>query len=172
MNPLSPNQILRNLEHGYFMTHQEQAEAAQYIRQLQQENLTLLGKTEPVGKIPTLAEMKKLLNGEPIELAKPEQEPVCDKDPYLCGFVQCQLGKTCKNTPINTMPTKIFAPNLEQILNAAGFYRREWVGLTDEEIKEVLDLNVAPWSLSGVALQHVMDDARALEAKLKEKNGG
>ena len=44
MNPLSPNQILRNLENGYFMTHQEQAEAAQYIRQLQQENLTLLGK--------------------------------------------------------------------------------------------------------------------------------
>jgi hypothetical protein len=68
------------------------------------------------------------------------------------------------------MPAKIFGPNLEQILNAAGFYRREWVGLTDEEIKEVLDLNVAPWSLSGVALQHVMDDARALEAKLKEKN--
>jgi hypothetical protein len=48
--------------------------------------------------------------------------------------------------------------------------RKEWVGLTDEEIKEVLDLNVAPWSLSEVALQHVMDDARALEAKLKEKN--
>jgi hypothetical protein len=46
------------------------------------------------------------------ELAKPEQEPVCDKDPSLCGFVQCQLGKTCKNTTINTMPTKIFSPNL------------------------------------------------------------
>jgi hypothetical protein len=25
------------------------------------------------------------------------------------------------------MPTKIFGPNLEQTLNAAGFYRREWV---------------------------------------------
>ena len=36
MNPLNPNQILRNLENGYFMTHQEQSEAAQYIRQLQQ----------------------------------------------------------------------------------------------------------------------------------------
>jgi hypothetical protein len=46
MNPLSPEQILRILENGYFMTHQEQAEAAQYIRQLQQENLTLLGKRE------------------------------------------------------------------------------------------------------------------------------
>jgi len=44
MNPLSPNQILRNLENGFFMTHKEQEETAQYIRQLQQENLTLLGK--------------------------------------------------------------------------------------------------------------------------------
>lgn len=35
MNPLSPNQILRNLENGYFMTHQEQEEAAVYIRSLQ-----------------------------------------------------------------------------------------------------------------------------------------
>jgi uncharacterized UPF0160 family protein len=49
---------------------------------------------------------------------------------------------------------------------------KPWQGLTDDEIKEVLGLNEAPWSLSGVALQHVMDDARALEAKLKEKNGG
>jgi hypothetical protein len=106
------------------------------------------------------------------QLAKPEQEPVCDKDPRGCWCIRCQLGKVCKHTPINKMPTKIFGPNLEQILNAAGFYRREWVGLTDDEIKEVLDLNVAPWSLSGIALQHVMDDARALEAKLKEKNGG
>ena len=50
--------------------------------------------------------------------------------------------------------------------------KRPWVGLTDDEIKEVLGLNETPWSLSGVALQHVMDDVRALEAKLKEKNGG
>jgi hypothetical protein len=48
--------------------------------------------------------------------------------------------------------------------------RKTWVGLTDDEIKEVLGLNESSWSLSGVALQHVMDDARALEAKLKEKN--
>jgi hypothetical protein len=41
--PMTPEQILRNLEHGYFMTHQEQAEAAQYIRQLQKSNETLKG---------------------------------------------------------------------------------------------------------------------------------
>ena len=35
LHPLSPKQILRNLENGYFMTHREQTEAAQYIRELQ-----------------------------------------------------------------------------------------------------------------------------------------
>ena len=47
---------------------------------------------------------------------------------------------------------------------------KPWVNLTEDEIKEVLGLNEAPWSLTGVAWQHVMDDVRALEAKLKEKN--
>ena len=41
MHPLSPKQILSNLENGYFMTHQEQEEAAQLIRQLQQSNNVL-----------------------------------------------------------------------------------------------------------------------------------
>ena len=41
MNPLSPEKILRNLDHGYFMTHPEQAEAAQYIRELQKANEAL-----------------------------------------------------------------------------------------------------------------------------------
>lgn len=41
MNPLTPDKILRNLYHGYAMTHQEQREAAQYIRQLQQSNEAL-----------------------------------------------------------------------------------------------------------------------------------
>lgn len=37
-------------------------------------------------------------------LAQPEQETVCDKDPYLCGFVRCQLGKVCKNTAPPSKP--------------------------------------------------------------------
>jgi hypothetical protein len=44
MNPLSPNQILRNLENGFFMTHREQEEAANYIRRLQ-EDIKTLGET-------------------------------------------------------------------------------------------------------------------------------
>ena len=41
MNPLSPNQILRNLETGFFITHREQEEAAALIRELQESNTAL-----------------------------------------------------------------------------------------------------------------------------------
>jgi len=41
MSPLSPNQILRNLESGFFMTHREQEEAAALIRDLQKSNEAL-----------------------------------------------------------------------------------------------------------------------------------
>jgi len=40
----------------------------------------------------------------------------------------------------------------------------EWVGLTDEEIYEMAD--------DGVFLGNVKEIARAIEAKLREKNGG
>ena len=57
-------------------------------------------------------------------------------------------------------PTKIFGPNLEQVLNAAGFYRKkEWVGLTEEE-KHDCYLKIDVWSRC----------VEAIEAKLKEKN--
>jgi hypothetical protein len=41
MNPLTPEQMLRNLDNGYVMTRHEQAEAAAYIRLLQQSNEAL-----------------------------------------------------------------------------------------------------------------------------------
>ena len=63
---------------------------------------------------------------------------------------------------LQSEPTKIFGPNLEGILNKAGFYKnKEWVGLTDDEIKN---------SMQGHNTQ--VDFARAIEAKLKEKNSG
>jgi hypothetical protein len=110
MNPLSPDKILRNLENGYFMTHQEQAEAAQYIRQLQQENLTLLGKTE----IPMTPE-------------------------YLPQFIATN--------------------NIKPIEGGGGAGGKEWVGLTDEEIKEVLDCG-----------RGGLVDIKKAEQILKEKN--
>jgi hypothetical protein len=148
MNPLNPNQILRILENGYFMTHQEQSEAAQYIRQLQQENLTLLGKTEPVGKIPTLAEMKKLLNGEPIELAKPEQEPIG-------WFLKDHL--------------ETYMESYKDIKGAIPLYtappRKEWVGLTDDDHKDFANRT----KLLPILAKTL---AEFIEAKLKEKNNG
>jgi hypothetical protein len=65
MNPLSPKQILRNLENGFFMTHQEQTEAAEYIRQLQQSNEAL-----KEGLIKNAEEMFKLRQ----KLTKPERK--------------------------------------------------------------------------------------------------
>jgi len=63
--------------------------------------------------------------------------------------------------PVNTMPTKIVGPNLEQILNAAGFYKREWVGLMDAELAEFSTMKLGAYDL-----------CLEVEAKLKEKNGG
>ncbi len=82
-------------------------------------------------------------------LAQPEQEPVCDKDPQGCWNVRCQLGKVCKHA----------AP-------------RQWQGLTADEIWAC---NVAPAghhveSHICVAHQNVLDFARAIEAKLRERN--
>ena len=63
------------------------------------------------------------------------------------------------------MPTKIFGPNLEQILNAAGFYRREWVGLTDDDHKDFANRT----KLLPILAKTL---AEFIEAKLKEKNNG
>ena len=59
-------------------------------------------------------------------------------------------------------PTKIFGPDLEGILNSAGFYKcsPEWVGLTDDEIETLMDNYDVGDS----------DYARAIEQALKDKN--
>ena len=65
------------------------------------------------------------------------------------------------------MPTKICGPNLVGILNAAGFYRKkEWVGLTDEEIDEIGRVVIGFNSLSGWENEFGL----AIETKLLEKN--
>ena len=62
------------------------------------------------------------------------------------------------------MPTKICGPNLVGMLNAAGFYKKkEWVGLTDEEIDELACAMVK-------GNKSVNWLCRAIEAKLREKN--
>ncbi len=52
-------------------------------------------------------------------------------------------------------------------LNGVPLYpRREWVGLTDDEVDEILDATIGFNSCFGPET----DFARAVEAKLKEKN--
>lgn len=100
----------------------------------------------------------------------PEQEPVAwlynghlhEIDPS--DWAEYEVTPLYKTPTINKMPTKLFGPNLEQILNAAGFYRRQWVGLTQEEVQEIA--------------KQLIDDAAycsthfaiAIEAELRRKN--
>ena len=64
------------------------------------------------------------------------------------------------------MPTKLVGPNLVEILNAAGFYKKkEWVGLTDAEIDEG---NKQSW----VTKQAWESAVWWASEKLKEKNNG
>ncbi len=52
---------------------------------------------------------------------------------------------------------------VEQAIPEAEIYKREWVGLTDEEIDKIYETKV--WDAR-------RSFARAIEAKLKEKNNG
>jgi len=92
-------------------------------------------------------------------LAQPEPEPVAwienltDPQPHAvtdlkyCSVADRDSGKDLTYIPLYTAPPK-----------------REWVGLTDEEVMLVMDdvLEGGGW----------LDIARAIEAKLKEKNSG
>ena len=37
-------------------------------------------------------------------LTKPEQEAVCDKDPFYCWSIRCQVGKVCKHAQLEQAP--------------------------------------------------------------------
>jgi len=60
LSAISPVKILRNLENGFFMSHQEQTEAADYIRNLQQD-VTTLAETV-ILQAEELAAMRRDLN--------------------------------------------------------------------------------------------------------------
>ena len=60
-----------------------------------------------------------------------------------------------------TRPTKLLGPNLEEVLNSAGFYKkRKWVNLTDDELVQI-----------GVATGLERAAVEMISNKLKEKNG-
>ncbi len=79
------------------------------------------------------------------------------------GLVE-QKGDVPLYTIPPEQPTKIFGPNLEELLNGAGFYRKkEWVGLTDDEAIELFP--EGDWEI-----ESTLDFAQAIEDKLKDKN--
>jgi hypothetical protein len=83
------------------------------------------------------------------------------------AYIEKTWDAAQKEAWANQQPTKIFGPGLEEILNKAGFYRkREWVGLTDEELKPLCDENHIMFGA------YTVDFIQAIEAKLKEKNHG
>jgi hypothetical protein len=129
-------------------THKVMAEEETSAQRMKEEWL-FPGAVVPVDMDTTLAlvtEIKRLINViGGMALAQPAQEPVAwmDRD----GDIYKELPNEYWNPPHTPIYTK-----------------REWVGLTDEEIEATAkwaDKNAAPWHI---------EFARAIEAKLKEKN--
>ena len=98
-----------------------------------------------------------------------------DGPEYERGFVDGMQHQMQLSVKINKQPTKIFGPGLEELLNSAGFYRkREWVGLTADEIWKCNKAKSGSAVEFHICVEHqnVLDFAEAIEAKIKEKNGG
>ena len=73
-------------------------------------------------------------------------------------------------TDMKAQPTKILGPNLLGMLNAAGFYRKkEWVGLTGDEILDIVGRAGAGYP--AVVPPYTRDLFKKIEDKLREKNG-
>ena len=115
------------------------------------------------------------LKGGPVEalrqaLAQPEPEPVAFRNIETGEF--CTGGFLRKNwarwIPLYTAPVHASDISQERVDETAK-RKHEWVGLTDEEVKKIVDLNTEDdygydiWC-NGRAV------ARDVEAKLKEKN--
>ena len=103
-------------------------------------------------KSPTRAMLRKVGKSLRARLAQPEQEPVawmCPDDPEQETAFSWQSGHCVdcgkKKVPVYTTPPQ-----------------RPWKSLTDAEIKSTASL--------GIYEKPLIDFARAIEAKLKEKN--
>ncbi len=103
-----------------------------------------------------------------------------EQQEYERGFIDGMQHQMQLSVKINKEPTKIFGPGLEEILNSAGFYRkREWVGLTDEQVEDEWE-RITGHSIFGgdrsegramyISPDEVIEFSRAIEAKLKERN--
>lgn len=101
-------------------------------------------------------------------LAKPEQEPVCDKDPFYCWSIRCQVGKVCKHAAQPEQESISTNDHLCAMLRqvhdvlacTALPMKRPWVGLTGLELNHIFAANVG----------YPERMCRAIEAALRSKN--
>ena len=141
----------------------------------------------------TIAYMAGFYDGKNTPQRKPEQEPVAWMDEYGDVLSASVVdGSGLRNIPLYTTPPQP-KPEQEPVTNGIirtlvsidkdgiemwkhePFYtappKREWVGLTGPEVVEAYrSVSEKEWAIGG------LDDARvffcAIEAKLREKNGG
>jgi hypothetical protein len=91
-----------------------------------------------------------------------------DVEELLRGVIRDNLSKTCWT---------ISAEHLTELVNRAVEAEREWVGLTDEEMKEAMEYwsDPARSTYGGAKMAdgeyvNMVETWRYIEAKLKEKN--
>jgi hypothetical protein len=83
----------------------------------------------------------------------------------LCDKVQPVIIDNCRDAKTNAPFQDIVCKECHLVIAAGTDIQREWVGLTDEEIKEI----VGPWGDTPIKgyTRKLFDQ---IEAKLKEKN--
>ena len=128
----------------------------------QQEPVATLFGSLPVYDVPTKQEPVAWMHNfidevviahRPVDLDRhPDRWTALYKDPTPC--------QTCESLARTVM--------MDQTSHDTATSQREWRGLTDEEIKDYWI--TCMWKIEGTALP-IPEFARAIEAKLKEKNG-
>jgi hypothetical protein len=107
---------------------------------------------------------------------KPEEEPVAWMHNFIEGNVithrPADIGRHPERwTPLYTAPCQTCQSLAMAVMNDQTYHekvipKREWVGLTDEEVSEIIDREIGFNSCWGPEEKF----ARAIEQALKEKN--
>jgi len=151
-------------------------EAIEVLEDASAEMLTETGNENYYGEAITI--LRQALSGEAVKHIKTWRER-CEEHPdhqeriiserMIQERMQEEIDELRQALIMFQHSTKIFGPGLEELLNSAGFYRkREWVGLTDQELEEMH--NEIKVRLMGT--YRTEDIYRSIEAKLREKNHG
>lgn len=83
------------------------------------------------------------------------EQPAEQKPAIRCTYPLCKTTAGCSGVCSKAVPYTAPQP------------QREWVGLTDEEVAVMM---MESWGCASIAPRHAPAFARAIEAKLREKN--